>query len=147
MLLGCVDSTPTWRSWTCKQVLVHAALKPDAVLRLNAEAGALYPLALSSPAEAEEMLTLFLKRGVDINARSQKTDHQWTALHAVAAAGSPEQARLLIKHGARTDVRDSNGMTPIDVARSIQSKYPQQQKATDMLRILESAGQSGQIPS
>ena len=40
-----------------------------------------------------------------------------TPLHLAADLGDQETLRLLIGHGAKIDVKDSSGSTPIDVAR------------------------------
>ena len=40
-----------------------------------------------------------------------------TALHAAVEAGELETAQLLLERGARTDLKDSNGLTVIELAK------------------------------
>ena len=46
---------------------------------------------------------------------------------------------MLLKHGARTDLRDKSGMTPLDFARRILKKRPGDPSAAEMVRLLEAA--------
>jgi hypothetical protein len=138
LLLSCVNVSVPWSAWTCKQVLRHASLTPEQVRDLNAEAGALYPVLMDDKKEAEEMLALFLSRGVDINAGHQQTKG-WTALHLVSMGDPPANVALLLKHGARIDIRDEDGMTPLDLARHMQQKYPNNPNLPETIRLLEAA--------
>lgn len=138
LLLSCVDVDVPWRAWTCKQVLRYASLTPKQVRDLNTKAGALYPASMDDPKEAEEMLTLFLSRGVDINARHQQAKG-WTALHTVATVDPPARVALLLKHGAHTDIRDDDGRTPLDLARRMLQKYPDDPNLPETIRLLEAA--------
>ena len=56
-------------------------------------------------------IALCLERGVDINAANASGD---TAAHA--ALGSPTILRYLAEHGARLDIPNSAGRTPLDIA-------------------------------
>lgn len=60
-----------------------------------------------------EALDLLLKWGNDINA--QNVNGQ-TALHAAAFAAAHQAVQFLVDHGARLDLKDSMGRTPLDVA-------------------------------
>lgn len=60
-----------------------------------------------------DALDLLLKWGNDINA--QNVNGQ-TALHAAAFAAAHQAVQFLADHGARLDLRDSMGRTPLDVA-------------------------------
>jgi ankyrin repeat protein len=86
--------------------------------------------------DSEEMFALFLARGVDINAGDPRAKN-WTALHTVASEGNVARARLLLKHGARTDVRDQDGRTPLDIARSMLQKHPADPASAEMVQLLE----------
>jgi hypothetical protein len=138
MLLACMDADYPWTAWTCKQVLLRDSLKPDQVAELNSDAGARLPIQMKNPAEAEEMLTLFLSRGVDINAGA-KTFKDRTALHGAAVAGSVGEVALLLKHGARVDLRDADGQTALDLARQIQQQHPGEPNRAEVVRLLEGA--------
>jgi uncharacterized protein len=76
-----------------------------------------------------EIMNLLLAHGADVNA--QVTDTQtyslrisrapsategMTALHVAAQAGRADEVRYLLEKGARTDLADSNGRKPIDLA-------------------------------
>lgn len=80
----------------------------------------------------------FLTKGVDINAPDERMK-KWTALHAAAISGKPGEAALLLKLGARIDVRDADGKTPLDLARLPQEKHPHNSKTAETIRLLEDA--------
>jgi ankyrin repeat protein len=94
--------------------------------------GAAAPAAVNT-----ELLDLFLAHGADINTRvtgrlsySMRLSRSagWpnieglTALHAAVGAGRTDMVRYLLDHGARTDVVDWSGRTPIDVAKGVAPK-------------------------
>jgi ankyrin repeat protein len=64
-------------------------------------------------AEAIEAIDLCLKAGVDANAADQRGQ---TALHGAALKGYDQVVQFLADHGAKLDVRDKRGFTPLDVA-------------------------------
>ena len=83
------------------------------------------------------LLDLFLEHGADINTRvtgrltySMRLSRSagWpnieglTALHAAVQSGRTDMVRYLLDHGARTDVSDWSGRTPIDVAKGVAAK-------------------------
>ena len=45
-----------------------------------------------------------------------RTQRERTLLHVVCAAGDDAVLRVLLKHGARADVQDSRGDTPLHLA-------------------------------
>jgi ankyrin repeat protein len=67
-------------------------------------------------------LDLLLQAGADINARDDLERGSYsqyrgqTALHGAAFWGWDDVVRYLVEHGARIDVRDKDGMTPVDSA-------------------------------
>lgn len=134
-LLVCIDTKPSIISWTCEQALKSSGLKPEQVKRLNEEAGARYPLTLKDEKKAEEILTLFLAKGVDINAGDIRASNL-TALHVASVEHDVKKAELLIKHGAKLDVKDANGRTPLDFVRSMQQKHPKENHS-EMIQFLE----------
>ena len=135
-LLACMEAEAPWYAWTCEQVLQHASLNPEQILELNQTSGAVYPILMDDPVQAEKMLGLFLSRGLDINARDVQT-RGWTALHVVAMGEPPAKTAILIRHGARTDLRDSDGRTPLDLARLEQQKHPTNPDIAETIRLLE----------
>jgi ankyrin repeat protein len=64
-------------------------------------------------AQAIEAIRLLLDRGLDINATDGRGR---TALHGAALQGYDEVVKFLAAHGARLDVKDDNGFTPLDTA-------------------------------
>jgi ankyrin repeat protein len=63
--------------------------------------------------DAEDCVRLALEHGADINAVN---DAGQTALHIAAAQRGDEFIRFLVKNGARLDMKDAQGHTPLDVA-------------------------------
>ena len=69
----------------------------------------------ATEAEMAEGVRVLLDRGVDVNAANDSGE---TALH-FAAQASDEIVKLLAAHGARLDVKDKNGRTPVDFAMGV----------------------------
>jgi ankyrin repeat protein len=67
-------------------------------------------------AEAIEAIQVCLDAGLDINAADGRGQ---TALHGAALQGFDQVVTFLLAHGARTDVKDSRGFTPLDAARGL----------------------------
>lgn len=138
-LLSCVDTAAAPLAWTCRKVLEHDSLRPDQVKQLNAEGGALYPLLLKDRAEAEAMLALFIQRGVDINAGNPFADGR-CALFTVIDDSDLARVRMLLAQGARVDVADKTGLTPLEFARLLQRQHPQEPDRFAIVAALEAAG-------
>ena len=79
---------------------------------------------------AIQAITLCLERHVDINAVNATGD---TAVHA--AIGSPAIVRFLAGKGARLDVKNARGQTPLDAARANRNAA----RTVDLLRELTGA--------
>ena len=71
------------------------------------------PQRVADEAAALEAVTMLVEAGVDVNAATRGGD---TALHGAAAQNYPTVARFLVDHGARLDVRNARGQTPLAVA-------------------------------
>jgi hypothetical protein len=129
--------------WTCKQVLFHATWNPEHVRELNQDAGVRYAFRLQESKnsqeteESEELLKLFIARGVNINAPNIRA-RDFTALHEAVLFSDFTATKLLLQYGARTDLRDTNGQTPLDWARRMQLKKLNEPKAAEVVRLLES---------
>jgi ankyrin repeat protein len=67
----------------------------------------------SDEPRAVPLVTLFLNRGAEVNAVNQLGE---TALHGAAKMAYPIVARLLAERGARLDVRNKKGETPLAIA-------------------------------
>jgi ankyrin repeat protein len=72
-----------------------------------------YNLKSGTEHDAEECVRLSLERGGDVNAAN---DLGQTALHIAAAQRDESFIRFLVARGARLDVKDRQGHTPLDVA-------------------------------
>lgn len=60
-----------------------------------------------------EAITMLLDRGIDINATN---DDGETAAHGAAQRGADKVLRFLFEHGAKIDVKNKEGRTPLDEA-------------------------------
>jgi len=67
-------------------------------------------------ADAIEAIKLCLEAGVDINAADNRGQ---TALHGAALWGLDEVVQFLADHGAKLDVKDKQGRTPLDAAKGL----------------------------
>ncbi len=61
-----------------------------------------------------KVLVFLIKKGADPNARDVD---RLTPLHWAAWLGRTLSARILLKNGARTGLKDAEGRTPLDLAR------------------------------
>jgi uncharacterized protein len=67
-------------------------------------------------AEAIAAIELCLAAGADVNAVDNQGD---TALHGAAQKGSDQVVQYLADHGAKLDVKDKKGRTPLDAANGL----------------------------
>jgi uncharacterized protein len=63
-----------------------------------------------------EVSRLLVGLGSDVNA---KGEHGWTALHGAAYKGVDAVVQFLVEHGARTDIFDDYGQTPLSIANAV----------------------------
>jgi uncharacterized protein len=67
-------------------------------------------------ADLRQAVELLVERKVDVNA---STDDGITAIHLAAQGGLDSIVRVLAKAGARLDVKDKRGRTPVDMAMGV----------------------------
>jgi ankyrin repeat protein len=67
-------------------------------------------------AETIETIQMCLAAGVDINAAESRGQ---AAVHGAAVQGYTEVIRFLAAHGAKLDVKDRRGLTPLDAAMGL----------------------------
>jgi uncharacterized protein len=67
-------------------------------------------------AEAIASIKLCLAAGVDVNAADLQGD---TALHGAAQKGYDQVVQFLVDHGAKLDIKDKRGHTPLDAAMGL----------------------------
>ncbi|MFN4063113.1 MAG: hypothetical protein ACK4JA_02890 [Parazoarcus communis] len=127
MQIACIDNDPPPLAWTCKTVLA-LSLTEKRVAQLNAAAGAILPMRMRNQEHARATLQILLDRGLDIDAVDLQTQQRWTALHLAAMEEPLWPVIVLLEHGARSDLRDTDDMTPLDRARSIQASSPSEQR-------------------
>lgn len=135
-LLSCMKVEPPVAAWTCHQALFYRAFQSEEIAQLNRQAGARYAFDLPKQEDAEKALALFISHGVDINAGDENANN-WTALHGMIAERRIESIRTLLRHGARTDVPDSNNMTALEFARSQVLKHPDDPVRVEIVKLLE----------
>jgi ankyrin repeat protein len=97
---------------------------------------------VGSEADLHAASKLALDHGVDVNLSS---DSGLTALHLAAQSGLDSIVKLLVERGARLDVKDKQGRTPVDVALGVGGRGraggppPVYEKTAALLRELGSA--------
>jgi uncharacterized protein len=67
-------------------------------------------------AEAIAAIKLCLDAGADVNAIDNQGD---TALHGAAQKGDDQVVQFLVDHGAKLDIKDKKGRTPLDAANGL----------------------------
>ncbi len=67
-------------------------------------------------AEFIEALKLCVDKGADVNAANDRGD---TAMHGAAARGADQIIQFLADHGAKMDLKNKAGRTPLDIAMGI----------------------------
>jgi ankyrin repeat protein len=65
---------------------------------------------------ALEAIKICFEQGVDVNAVNDKGE---TALHGAATSGRNEVVSYLVEKGAKLDIKDKQGRTPLDVAMGV----------------------------
>lgn len=140
MLIACLESDPGFVAWHCRCLLQHVPLQADHVRELNLAAGVRFAVAIKDPALASYVAASFIRQGVDINAPDVHYGPKgFTALHGAAVGAELEEARVLLELGARSDVQDAEGRTPLDIARAAARRHPNEVRRSDMVALLERA--------
>jgi ankyrin repeat protein len=66
--------------------------------------------------DALEAIKICIEQGVDVNAANDKGD---TALHGAATSGRNDVVAFLVEKGAKLDIKDKDGRTPLDIAQGV----------------------------
>lgn len=115
--------------------IINAGVRPD---QLYHEKTALHWLALdkvTSPALVSEILDVFLSAPhVDINV---KDAFGQTPLHSAAQVGNLSAISLLISKGARVDLKNNKGYTPLESALSPENKEIDQKAKEAVSQLFE----------
>lgn len=126
--------------WFSKKSIYAFRLSPEEVRDLNQDAGAYSAVRLRDRTEAEKMLKFFLSRGVEIDSLDGLA--RSTALHLAVSVNEPQEVALLLAYGARTDLKDEQGQTPLELARSLQQQDPE----VDYSEVITLLGGPGKPP-
>jgi len=90
------------------------------VLMISAAGGAVvgaYAVAIPVTEESSiEAIKLCLERGVDVNAFNTNGT---TAMHSAVQRGAQKVVRYLAEHGAKLDMKNKQGRTPLDIAQGV----------------------------
>src|SRR5262249_46464557 len=65
-----------------------------------------------------------IARAVTGDPVNTKTNEGMTALHIAVRSGNTNFVRYLLNHGARTDMADASGRTPLDVLNGVTALQP-----------------------
>ena len=71
-------------------------------------------LMLAASYNRTDVVCCLLEKGANVN--QQKRYAVWTALHYAFFKNSTDVIKILVQHGARTDIKNIKGETPIDLA-------------------------------
>jgi uncharacterized protein len=63
-----------------------------------------------------DVTKLLVEKGADVNSVGE---HRWTPLHGAAYKGVDAVVQFLVEHGARIDVFDEYGQTPLSIANAV----------------------------
>ncbi len=92
--------------------------------------------------DAVEAIRICIDHGVDVNAANDKGD---TALHGAATSGRDQVVAFLVEKGAKIDVKDKEGRTPLDVAMGVGARAGRAHESTVvLLRKLMAASKADQ---
>lgn len=141
----CDESTMPPKNWICHGILFHARPTPEDVKEFNFSAGAQFPMYMENISKGEKLLERYLSFGLDINAQDQRSllmpqSSKFTALHLMVMNADANRIQILLKHGAKTDVIDAQGRTPLNLAYMLQEKFPKRD-FKEAIEILKSAKQ------
>jgi ankyrin repeat protein len=99
--------------------------------------------SLGTEAASVEAITLLVEHGADVNAANDLGE---TAAHGAAQRGADAVMRALAAHGAKLDVKNKRGRTPLDEAigqateELAEARRPERQSTQEVLRALMSVG-------
>ena len=134
------DGTFPGSTWVCRQALDRFHPTPADIADLNRTVGATVPLMMRDDSEAKRLLQRYMAAGLDINARdTMQPDMGWTSLHVLVVAPDVRGIGILLDAGARTDIRDGRGRTPLDLLREQSKKFPAVSGYAEAERLLLAA--------
>lgn len=122
----------------CQQYLFAFRGTTEDIAMLHQGVGASFVLQGRSPlAERERILGFLVGKGLDINHIDM---HKLRPLHAAVLANSPGEVALLLRHGARPDLKDErHGQTPLELALALERDERRQAGREDLITALRNA--------
>jgi hypothetical protein len=126
-------------AWVIEQGLYRFHPTPEEIQDYNRRAGAELVIMDTPEPQARRLLAHYIAAGLDINRPNLESPLLTTALHAVTQYDHAWYTRVLLDFGARVDVRDAKGQTPLDWARRWQSRFPDDPEGVEKVRLLEAA--------
>jgi hypothetical protein len=138
--ISCIHVEPIIVSWACEYSLRHYTFTPAVAKEINSKGGAYFALSTESGdlEKSENLLRFFLQKGVDINATASLSHS--TSLHTILMTDHAlPYVELLLKYGARVDIRDKWGRTPLELAYFLNQRFPAVDERKEIIRILKTA--------
>lgn len=139
-MLVCADgvhSLPGLSS-VCEFALARITFTQAEIDQINA-LGSIGLLSQSDKNLAATVLPRLIEMGADIDAIQvgiQPPEQQWTALHH-AVFSSPWWTELLLKYNADVHKKDAAGRTPLDLAKELAAKKPDNADWAAIVNLLE----------
>ncbi|WP_227814805.1 ankyrin repeat domain-containing protein [Nitrogeniibacter aestuarii] len=134
-LMSCMEVEKPLMAWVCEQVFYRDEFNKEDIAELNQSAGARLVTVLTGPERADHALDRLIAAGLEIDARDTRLNHM-TALHAAAIEGNIEQIKRLLAHGADRSIKDDTGRTPVDYARELSTKNPNEPHRLAVIELL-----------
>ena len=105
--------------------------------------GGLDPILNGESKKKYEIAAFFIAKGLDVNGINHyyyRKPDDLTPLHASVLYNDVERAKFLIDHGANPNIQSKtyNDMTPLEMAKAIQSKRPNEDRSA-LIRFLSNA--------
>lgn len=143
-LVYCAEGVdvPPGMPYLCKYFLVNGLFDSQEIEWMNRHGHFTVVQELEDTLLAKLTLQRLVDQGLDINSVVNLPvagERRWTALHVASflpTLESLEWSQALLEQGARTDVKDVNGKSPLDLAEDALFKYPNDEAVQRMVEML-----------
>jgi hypothetical protein len=136
---------PPGMAYFCRKILLEEEFEHSEILQISGK-GTFGILEYSDDKKlAETILKRLVSEGLNINAVGSGDEaafkNGWTALHAASyslgsSADSEWWIKLLLQVGARSDIRDATGRTPVQLAEASLSRHPGDENSRKIVELL-----------